>query len=324
MKNNNFLKNSGGELLVLSAAVLWGAVSLFTLPLNERGFSSVQITFIRSVIASAFIAIYFLIKDVRLFKVSLRDVPVLFCTGAVGFFLLLALYAASIEENGSSAAAMLLYTSPLWTVILASMIFKEKITWLKIFSLAGLLTGCFLVSFAGEIKITGKGFLYGVLSGLFQSFYTIFGKMSRKRCSAETTAFYTFLFAAAISVFFAKPGELISLFAANPDSILLFLGLGVLSTAIAYFLYMAGLKTVPAGKAGMISIIELVVATIVGVIVFKNKLGVTGYIGIAITVCSLILLEVSSEKETDITVKCDGTKTDDKETSAESDTSKSK
>ena len=314
MKNNNFLKNRGGELLVLSAAVLWGAVSLFTLPLNERGFSSVQITFIRSVIAATFIAIYFLIKDVRLFKVSLRDVPVLFCTGAVGFFLLLALYAASIEEN----------TSPLWTVILASMIFKEKITWLKIFSLAGLLTGCFLVSFAGEIKITGKGFLYGVLSGLFQSFYTIFGKMSRKRCSAETTAFYTFLFAAAISVFFAKPDKLISLFAAKPDSILLFLELGVFSTAIAYFLYMAGLKTVPAGKAGMISIIELVVATIVGVIVFKNKLGVTGYIGIAITVCSLILLEVSSEKETDITVKCDGTKTDDKETSAESDTSKSK
>ena len=87
---------------------------------------------------------------------------------------------------------------------------------------------------------------------------------------------------------------------------------------------MAGLKTVPAGKAGMISIIELVVATIVGVIVFKNKLGVTGYIGIAITVCSLILLEVSSEEKTDITVKCDGTKTDDKETSAEFDTSKSK
>ena len=299
MKNKNFLKSKGGELLVLSASVLWGVVSLFTLPLNERGFSSVQITFLRSIISAILIAIYFLIKDVRLFKVSLRDIPVLFCTGAVGFFLLLALYAASIEENGSSVGAMFLYTSPLWTVILASIIFKEKITFLKILSLAGLLAGCFLVSFAGEIKITGKGFLYGVLSGVFQSLYTIFGKRSRKRCSAETTAFYTFFFAAAVSVFFAKPIELISLFKANPDSILLFFGLALLITAIAYFLYMAGLKTVPAGKAGMISIIELVVATIVGVIVFKNKLGVTGYIGIAVTVCSLVLLEFSSAKESD-------------------------
>jgi len=299
MKNKNFLKNKGGELLVLFASVLWGVVSLFTLPLNERGFSSVQITFVRSIIATAFIAIYFLIKDVRLFKVSLRDIPVLFCTGAVGFFLLLALYAASIEENGSSVGAMFLYTSPLWTVILASIIFKEKITFLKILSLAGLLAGCFLVSFAGEIKITGKGFLYGALSGVFQSLYTIFGKMSRKRCSAETTAFYTFFFAAAVSVFFAKPSELVSLFKANPDSILLFLGLALLITAIAYFLYMAGLKTVPAGKASMIAIIELVVATIVGVIVFKNKLGVTGYIGIAVTIGSLVLLEFSSAKESD-------------------------
>lgn len=299
MKNNNFLRKRGGELLVLSASVLWGVVSLFTLPLNERGFSSVQITFVRSIIATAFIAIYFLIKDVRLFKVSLRDIPVLFCTGAVGFFLLLALYAASIEENGSSVGAMFLYTSPLWTVILASIIFKEKITFLKILSLAGLLAGCFLVSFAGEIKITGKGFLYGALSGVFQSLYTIFGKMSRRRCSAETTAFYTFLFAAAISVFFAKPSELVSLFTANPDSIFLFLGLALLITAIAYFLYMAGLKTVPAGKAGMISIIELVVATIVGVIVFKNKLGVTGYIGIAVTIGSLVLLEFGSAKNPD-------------------------
>lgn len=299
MINNNFLRKKGGELLILAASVLWGVVSLFTLPLNKRGFSSVQITFVRSIIAAAFIAIYFLIKDVRLFKISLRDIPVLFCTGAVGFFLLLALYAASIEENGSSVGAMFLYTSPLWTVILAALIFKEKITWLKILSLAGLLTGCFLVSFAGEIKISGKGLLYGVLSGLFQSLYTIFGKMSRKRCSAETTAFYTFLFSAAVSLFFAKPKELISLFAANPDSILLFLGLALLITAIAYFLYMAGLKTVPAGKAGMIAIIELVVATVVGVIIFKNKLGITGYIGIVVTIGSLVLLEFGSAKKTD-------------------------
>lgn len=299
MINNNFLRKKGGELLILAASVLWGVVSLFTLPLNKRGFSSVQITFVRSIIAAAFIAIYFLIKDVRLFKISLRDIPVLFCTGAVGFFLLLALYAASIEENGSSVGAMFLYTSPLWTVILAALIFKEKITWLKILSLAGLLTGCFLVSFAGEIKISGKGLLYGVLSGLFQSLYTIFGKMSRKRCSAETTAFYTFLFSAAVSLFFAKPKELISLFAANPDSILMFLGLALLITAIAYFLYMAGLKTVPAGKAGMIAIIELVVATVVGVIIFKNKLGITGYIGIVVTIGSLVLLEFGSAKKTD-------------------------
>ena len=67
---------------------------------------------------------------------------------------------------------------------------------------------------------------------------------------------------------------------ANPSSIPYFIGLSVLSTAIAYLFYSIGLKTVSAGKASMLSALEIVVATIVGIVVYSVNAGILGYIGL--------------------------------------------
>ena len=71
------------------------------------------------------------------------------------------------------------------------------------------------------------------------------------------------------------------------------MGLSVLSTALAYLLYSTGLKTVSAGKASMISTLEIIVATIVGIVVFGVNMGIWGYIGISLTIVSLFFLEIS-------------------------------
>lgn len=77
----------------------------------------------------------------------------------------------------------------------------------------------------------------------------------------------------------------------EPASIWYFIGFAALPTTLAYILYTAGLKTVSAGKASMLSSVEIVVATIVGWAVFNDDIGTIGYIGMAITVLALVFLE---------------------------------
>lgn len=280
-----------GEFCIILCAVLWGCISLFTVPLQKKGFLPIHITFVRSLLSAAVIGIFILIKDVKLFKISLRDLPLVIFLGTGCFMTVCLLYTVSIEKNGSSAAAMLMYTAPVWTVIISRFVFKEKITVVKLISLSGVVCGCATLSFGGTINLTVKGVLTGLTTGIFLALYGIFNKISNKKYAAETTVFYAFLFSALGSLFISPAWGYPATTSLSPACIPYFLGLAVLSTAIAYLLYSIGVKTVSAGKASMLSALEIVVATIVGIAVYGANVGVLGYSGIAITVLSLILLE---------------------------------
>lgn len=292
MFKGKLVKFFSGEFCIILCAVLWGCISIFTLPLQEKGFSSIDITFVRSLLSAVVIGLFILIKDKSLFKISLRDIPLMIFLGIGCFMTVCLLYTLSIEENGSSAAAMLMYTSPIWAVVMSRFIFKEKITGIKLISLAGVVGGCAMLSFGGETVLSVKGILIGLTTGVSLALYGIFNKISDKKYSAETTIFYVFLFSTVGSFFISSAWNFPAKVIANPSSIPYFIGLSVLSTAIAYLFYSIGLKTVSAGKASMLSALEIVVATIVGIVVYSINAGILGYIGIAVTLFSLILLEI--------------------------------
>ena len=280
-----------GEIYIIVCSVLWGCISVFSLPLNSLGFTSGQITFARSLLSALFLGVYILIKDKRLFRVSPKDL-FLFAFLGIGCFMTVCMfYTWSIELNGSLLAAMLMYTSPVWAVIMARFMFKEKITLIKIIALFGVVGGCALLSLGGKIDISVKGMLVGLATGLTLACYVVFGKLANKKYSAETTTFYVFLFSALGAAVIAPAWDMPSVIAAKPISLLYLVGLSFFSTALAYLLYSAGLKTVSAGKASMMSTLEIVVAAIVGVF-YHVHISPLGYVGIVITIASLVFLEI--------------------------------
>lgn len=281
-----------GEFLIILTAVLWGVISLFSRPLNDYGFSSAEITFVRSLLSVGFLGVFLLLKDKSCFKVALRDVPLLLFLGVGCFMTVCLLYTLSIEQNGSSVASMLEYTSSIWTVIISRFVFKEKITFVKIISLVGVLSGCAMLSFGGEMRLTVNGLLFGLGTGLTLAFYGVVSKIATRKYASETITFYMFLFSAFGAFFIATAWNVPLKIANEPASIWYFIGLAALSTTLAYILYTTGLKTVSAGKASMLSSIEIIVAAIVGLVVFHDNIGIIGYVGIAVSICSLIFLEM--------------------------------
>jgi drug/metabolite transporter, DME family len=66
--------------------------------------------------------------------------------------------------------------------------------------------------------------------------------------------------------------------------------LGAVTTAGAYAIYTIGLRDVPAPVAGVASLLEPLTATILGTLVFGERLGVAGGFGAALVFAALALL----------------------------------
>jgi DME family drug/metabolite transporter len=69
--------------------------------------------------------------------------------------------------------------------------------------------------------------------------------------------------------------------------------LGVAPTAIAYGLFTAGLRRVPATAAGIVSLLEPLTATSLGIFLFEERLGETGLVGAALLLGALLLLSLA-------------------------------
>src|SRR2546427_827384 len=69
-----------------------------------------------------------------------------------------------------------------------------------------------------------------------------------------------------------------------------FLYLGAVTTAGAYALYTAGLRSVSASAAGVASLLEPLTATLLGVMLFGERLDIAGWAGAVLLLGALVLL----------------------------------
>jgi DME family drug/metabolite transporter len=68
--------------------------------------------------------------------------------------------------------------------------------------------------------------------------------------------------------------------------------LGAVTTATAYALYTTGLRRVPASVAGIVSLAEPLTATLLGSVLFGERLGVTGLAGAGLLFAAVALILV--------------------------------
>ena len=73
-----------------------------------------------------------------------------------------------------------------------------------------------------------------------------------------------------------------------------------MATAGAYAIYSLGLRHVPASVAGIVTLTEPLTATLLGVLLFGERLGVTGVLGAALLVSALALVLMAHTASADV------------------------
>jgi len=287
-----------GDILIIIAGLFWGSMGIFVRHLNDLGFSSIQVACLRLTTAGILFALILLIKDRKGFKIALRDIPLFLALGLVSILFFTCCYFTAIRLMTMSTAAILLYTSPIWVMVLAIIFLKEKFTIQKLIALILAFAGCILVSGFGG-KVTVMGILVGLGSGLGYGLYSIFGTFALKKYSPYTVTCYTFLIAGLGSIFVADPVDLVSKISTVENKPALFgfvLLTAVVTAVIPFLLYTLGLNMTTAGKAAVLATVEPAAATLFGFFVMKETVGPVAIAGILLVFAAIIVLSLRKKE----------------------------
>ncbi|WP_066047683.1 DMT family transporter [Robertmurraya korlensis] len=281
------------------AAFLWGLLALFVRELKAVGFTAMEIVTIRVGFAFLFLLIIGLVKNPEQLKIRVKDTYLFIGTGIVSIVFFNWCYFTSINEMNVSLAVILLYTSPAFVCILSFVFLKEKLNRKKLVAVIGTIIGCVLIAglqMEETTKISTIGLIIGLGSGLGYALYSIFGKLALQRYAPFTVTFYTFLIASLSLVpttaLWTKSSILFS-----PSVVWYSVGLALVTTVTAYFLYTWGLKKTESSKAAIIATIEPVVATLLGLYYYDESLSMIQLTGGMIILASVILVSYENNNK---------------------------
>ena len=282
-------------IFIILAGIFWGTSAIFVHFLAPFGFSSLQMTCLRSLVSLLALFLYILFHDTTLFKVNARNL-ILFAAIGLSFFGTASCYFSSMQMTSVSTAVVLMYTAPILVMIYSVLFLGEKLTPLKTISVAAMVIGCGLVSgIIGGLKFNPLGIAIGFLSGISYAAYNILTKIAmRKSSNPFTVTLYCFLFSTIISFFVCNPQSIPENISQTPAFTLpMILAMGICTCFLPYILYTTAMKSLPAGTASSLGIIEPMAATVFSVVLFNEPLSFFSILGIVLILGSVFLLSKS-------------------------------
>ncbi|GCD11463.1 DMT family transporter [Clostridium tagluense] len=280
--------------MIALAGSLWGTVGLFGKVLFSYGFDPKLVVFCRLFVGFLIMFIFILFKDKKLLKFDKRGLKY---TALIGFFsqaLFNLLYFETIKRTTIATAVILLYTAPIFLIIMGRIFYKELLSTIKISALVLCMIGCFLTVTGGALdtlNINSLGVLMGIGAGLTYALVTIISKAIIDDYHPLTIILYSFLFGWIFLVPFSNPVNLLYVKYSLPV-VASIIGLGLIPTVLAYILYITGLSYgVEASKAGIICSMEIVVSVIISYLFFEEVILGVKLLGIVMALGSIFIIK---------------------------------
>ena len=281
------MKKFASVLIILAGAV-WGTMGIFVNEMDKIGFSSLQTSSVRVTVAAVAMLVLLAVTDKSKLKIHIRDLYLFIILGVGCILGMSILYFYTIQHTSLSVAAILLYTSPIWVIIISAIFLHEKITWQKLLAVILAFLGCAMVSGLGGADAISPFFLLtGVGSGLAYGLYSIFGTVAMRKYHPYTVTAYSFVFAAIASWFIANAFKIIDVASACPNKgvmIFYMIATGIVTAFTPYMLYTCGLKHTTAGKAAVMACTEPLVATVLGFFIYGQSASLFGIILIILAI----------------------------------------
>ena len=294
--------------LPIIAGICWGCCGVFVRVLDEAGFDNITITFSRVIIVVILLGIVIFLYDRRLFHIEARQLPLLALIGISGQFLFNICYNTAVLKLSLSLATILLCTAPVFVIIFGAILFKEKITPVRVICMLAVLAGCVLLS--GIIE--SGGLMWSVLGlgmGVGTAICNAVATMSTNEASdirgihPLTVQFYAALFALIPMLPFADYAVVGGFIAESPISHIPYLIVYALVAALLPNLFFnIAFKFMDSSIVSILaSGAEPTSALIFGLLVYHEVPTVFGLIGTALVIAAIIILTKSASGEKELT-----------------------
>ena len=286
-------------LAVATAASIWGTLGIFSKMLYADGVSFEALVAFRAAVGWLAVMTFLLATGgARRLRVSGRDLAFLVPLGIVGIGLFYLFYFYTVRESAVGTAAVLLYSSPAFVVVLAWLFLGEGLGPVKMLALGLTIGGVVLVAGAydpANLEVSPPVLVTGLLSGLTYGLYSIFGRPVAGRLGPAVILSYALFFGAVLLVLAAIP-TLGTLSGLSTGSYGLLLMLSVVHTTGAFALYTFGLGRLGAGRSAIVATVEPVVAGVLGAVLLGEDITVVKVVGAALVVGGAVLAQIRFRK----------------------------
>ena len=183
-----------GTVLVMLSGILWSTVGIYVRILRAAGLSTWDITLVRMSVSVVSMAMYLIPFHRERLRIHLKDLWIFAGAGILSLLCMNYCYSESIQVSSLAVAGTLLYTAPIFVMLMSLLFFREQMTLRKLLALLLAFAGCALVSgiAGGELSLTPKALLLGLGSGFSYALYSIFGRAALDRkYDSWTITFYS-------------------------------------------------------------------------------------------------------------------------------------
>ncbi|MGI6684956.1 MAG: DMT family transporter [Bacillota bacterium] len=270
-----------GRLKIITAMMVFGSVGIFVKYID---LSSSQIAFLRGLIGSVFLILASIsIRQKLSNKATLkRNMKLLILSGAaigVNWIFLFQAYKYTTVSN----ATLSYYFAPIFVIILAPFVLKEKLTMVKVSCIITAMIGLFLVLNTKDTSVTGSykhlvGILYGLSAAIFYAGAILMNKLIKNISGLETTIIQLMVTALVLYpyVFIKEPIDFAGI---DSNSLILIFILGILHTGVAYFLYFTSLQELNGQTIAVFSYIDPISAVLMASLFLGESMGSYQVIG---------------------------------------------
>lgn len=257
--------------------------------------SSYEIVLIRTLLGSLLlIAVFFIRREKLTFYKKKKDLAFLAVSGIAMGTSWMFLYEA-YAQIGVSVASLCYYCGPVIVMLLSPLVFKERLTVVKIVGFISVLAGIFLVNGQGDIIANKWGIFCGLMSAVAYSFMVIFNKKAVEIKGLENSTLQLFIAFLTVAVFVGlKQGFVIEI---QAQSILPILILGFVNTGIGCYLYFSSIGKILVQTVAVCGYLEPLSAVLFSVIFLNESMTILQIAGAVLIIGDAIFAECAKIKK---------------------------
>lgn len=276
MKLNPYLK-------VILAILIMGSSGMFVKLLH---LTPITLSFFRMAIPSVLLFFYFTFQGINLFRYPVGLMMMGSILNAARIFLFITSYTYTNISN----AVIILYTWPVFATVFSMIFLGEKVPLRNKFLLLLPITGIMLMFINQPFSTQNDDFIgmsAMLLSALLYAVTIIVFKKESHKYSGFETVFFQNLAGGFIFLPFFIQGNL----SFSWEQLLMVLFFTVLIGIGAFGLFFSALKKIKASTVSFMTYLEVLIATLYGVLVFDEKLSWNIIIGGSLIIISTLLLK---------------------------------
>ena len=278
----------GGVALTILSALAFATLPIFNRYATGGGANVVTALGLRFMIAAAVMWLVWVRRE----RVALprRRVAGLVLMGALYVGQSTCFFISSIRIP-VAVTSILLYLYPVFVTILAWIFLREALTGIKLVALAMGLGGCVLTLGAPQVGGDWLGIGLGIAAAVLYSIYIVLGARFQVGISSSVASFYVMASASTIFILVGLVSGQLNL-DISLQAYAAILGLALVCTVVAVYLFLVGVKRIGPSQASIISTVEPVGTAILGALLLGESLSGMQVAGGALVLAAVLLLSL--------------------------------